>query len=551
MTVEQTPPTKGKTGSHLNRINVIQYLSIALVLIVVASVRIRLFTLPLERDEGEFAYMGQLLLKGIPPFTDAYTMKLPGVSIAYAFFMLLFGQTPTGIHAGLLIINAACICAVYLLAKRLCNHTTALFSSASYAVMSLSFSVAGSFAHATHFVVLFALFGFLLLLEAAEKWHFSYLCASGLCFGVAFTMKQHAAPFLLFALLYLAWRAVTSSNRDSGAKIRGVLLFLTAMLTPYLLILFWMFTCSNFSTFWFWTVQYARAYSSPPSSIEGSAHFMATFENIVSLQLPFWLLAGYGFLQLVTQKKCTTHTPFLCGFLVFSFMAICPAFVFRNHYFILLLPAISLLIGSAIGSLSPPLPSGSGEKYIFSIPLVLFLAASAHTLYMEKEHFFVQSPQEVCRAVTGSNPFPEAPHIARYLKEHTTANDHIAVLGSEPEILFYGDRRSATGYIYMYGLMEEQPFAKQMQREMMREIEQTRPKYLVYTHVSLSWLEQPASQKTILDWSKSYLQNYYERVGVIDMKEGTKTVYLWDADSIDYVPTSAFYLTIFKRREGV
>ena len=43
-----------------------------------AFVRLRLLDFPLERDEGEYAYAGQLMLQGIPPYKLAYNMKLPG-----------------------------------------------------------------------------------------------------------------------------------------------------------------------------------------------------------------------------------------------------------------------------------------------------------------------------------------------------------------------------------------------------------------------------------------------------------------------------------------
>jgi len=47
------------------------------------------------------------------------------------------------------------------------------------------------------------------------------------------------------------------------------------------------------------------------------------------------------------------------------------------------------------------------------------------------------------------------------------------VLGSEPQIYFYSGRRSATGYLYMYSLTEEQKYALRMQKEMIGEIEKT------------------------------------------------------------------------------
>src|SRR5713101_1126437 len=79
----------------------------ALAIGIVALIRIRLLAIPLERDEGEYAYAGQLMLQGIPPYKLAYNMKFPGIYAAYALIMALFGQTPVGIHMGLLLINLA------------------------------------------------------------------------------------------------------------------------------------------------------------------------------------------------------------------------------------------------------------------------------------------------------------------------------------------------------------------------------------------------------------------------------------------------------------
>ena len=56
--------------------------------------RVHLFGIPLDRDEGEYAYSGQLLLQGFLPYAKVYSMKLPGVSGAYALMMAIFGQTP-------------------------------------------------------------------------------------------------------------------------------------------------------------------------------------------------------------------------------------------------------------------------------------------------------------------------------------------------------------------------------------------------------------------------------------------------------------------------
>ena len=49
-------------------------IAIFLVILLVAGIRFRLLEMPLERDEGEYAYAGQLILQGIPPYELAYNM---------------------------------------------------------------------------------------------------------------------------------------------------------------------------------------------------------------------------------------------------------------------------------------------------------------------------------------------------------------------------------------------------------------------------------------------------------------------------------------------
>src|ERR1700747_3825912 len=89
--------------------------ALAIILGFSIFVRWRLADMPLERDEAEYAYAGQLILQGIPPYKLAYNMKFPGTYAAYAAIMSIFGQTITGIHLGLLLVNAATIILLFFL----------------------------------------------------------------------------------------------------------------------------------------------------------------------------------------------------------------------------------------------------------------------------------------------------------------------------------------------------------------------------------------------------------------------------------------------------
>jgi hypothetical protein len=524
------------------------YILLALILTVVLYIRIRLINVPLERDEGEFAYMGQLLLQGIPPFTHAYTMKLPGASIMYAMIMFLFGQTTAAIHVGLLIVNGICIYLVYLLTYRLFDRNAAWVSCASYAVLSLSNSVNGVFAHATHFVVLFALAGFLLLLRSIEDRRISLMFISGICFGLAITMKQHAALLFIFAVVYLLWGILKNSAEDRKYSWQGVAIFLFGTIIPYALIVLLIVTLGDFTNFWFWTVQYAREYTSISSITKGFDNFKIVFGNIVKFQMTLWLIAGSGCVFLCISKRGCSDRFFVVGFIVFSFFSICPGLYFRGHYFVMLLPAVAIMIGAGISSIGLFLSSSKAARVAPFITTSLFVAAITSCLYHEQDNFFTFTPREVSRAAYGSSPFPEALQIADYIKRHSSRADKILVLGSEPEIFFYADRLSATGHIYMYGLMEGQPYAERMQKQMIREIEAARPMYVVFVNVPTSWMVRKSSVKSVLNWANGYVGNLYEQVGVIDIISPSTTRYLWDDKSAGYTPVSPYYVGVFKRK---
>jgi hypothetical protein len=540
---------KERTIDSGRLVTYLQYILLALVLAVVAYVRIRLLQVPLERDEGEYAYMGQLLLNGIPPHVHVYSMKLPGVSVAYALIMGLFGQTPSGIHLGLLLVNGMCVLLVYLLALRLFDRDAAFPAAACYAVLSLSEFVYGIFAHATHFVVLFALAGFILLLRPGNRGRAPLLFLSGLCFGLAFTMKQPAALLIVCALLHLVRSSYHTRGSGRKARLTGIALFLCGVVVPYSLIVLWVLKAGAFDRFWFWTVTYVREYASGQTASQGLSTFVHVFPLIVKPQLPFWLLAGAGAFFLAAKRGRCTDRLLVAGLLFFTFIALCSGFYFRWHYFILILPAVALLAGASCTAIADMLvqEQRSNEWLRRLVPALLVMTAIGYGLYQERSYFFKLTPLEASAATYGTNPFQAAIEIGRYIKDHTSDTDRIAVLGSEPEIYFYAGRQSATAYIYMYGLMEDQPHAERMQRELIREIELANPKYCVFTKIAFSWLEGPSSPRIIFDWFEPYVEEHYEKVGVIELNDSA-SLYFWDTDAAKHAPGSESYLVVYKRK---
>src|SRR5205807_8384215 len=128
------------------------WILIGLTILFVLFVRVRLREMPLERDEGEYAFAGQLMLQGVAPYQEVYNMKLPGTYAAYAVIMALFGQTGAGIHAGLTLANAASILLIFLVGRKLLDEPAGIVAAISFALLSLSPSTLGLAAHASHFL---------------------------------------------------------------------------------------------------------------------------------------------------------------------------------------------------------------------------------------------------------------------------------------------------------------------------------------------------------------------------------------------------------------
>jgi general stress protein CsbA len=258
-----------------------------------------------------------------------------------------------------------------------------------------------------------------------------------------------------------------------------------------------------------------------------------------------WLIAAVGFSALFWSANARTYARFVAGFLLFSFLAVCPGFHFRPHYFIVMLPAVSLLAGLAVASAMDLFPRNS---VLWLGAVSVFVAAWGYPIVRQADFFFEEDPTAACRSIYGGNPFPEALRIADYVKSHTTETSRIAVLGSEPEIYFYSHRHSATGYIYTYGLTEKQPYALPMQREMISEIEAARPEYLIYVDMADSWDIRPDNDLLIFSWAHKYIQDHYELSGIADVLPPTQ--YRWGEDAKAYRPRSRDTIQVFKRKES-
>lgn len=537
----------------------LRWLAVALLLCSLATVlyvRLRLLNLPLERDEGEYAYAGQQILDGAPPYQHVYNMKMPGTYLAYAAIMAVFGETPAGIHMGLLLVNLSSIFLTFLLARRFLSFPAAVVSASAYALLALSPAFLGIAAHATHFVVLCVLLGLWMLLRFEANCHWTDCFSAGIFFGTAFLMKQPGMFFGIFGGLYViyvclrgtVWRSDQTKPKPARWLVPP-LVYAVGLALPFLTVCCWLKIAGVFPQFWFWTIDYARQYVAILSFTEGlknaAAQFILTFISATML----WAAGLFGAVLLGTKKQHINGRIFLVGFVVFSFAAVCPGWYFRSHYFIVLLPSAALLVGVAV---EWSLNWFRATPWLRLLPILVVAVALAQTLVLYRDVLFTAPLADVNSSTYHDNPFMAALEVAQHIKLNTSPADRIAVVGSEPEIYFYAHRPSSTGYIYTYPLMEPQPFARKMQAQMIHEIEEDPPVYLVLVSVQDSvssihyWDKAP--RQMLFNWVNEYVSRNMHLEGMIQLDNGRLSKAAWGTKASELAPTGSCLL-IYRRND--
>lgn len=510
--------------------------------IVLASalVRLRIAGLPLERDEGEYAYFGQLILRGEWPYVAAYNMKLPGIYYAYAAILALLGQTDVAIRVALLLVNAATIVLVAALARRFVGAGAALTAAAVYAVLSLGTSVVGFTANAEHFVLLPALAGLLLLQDGRAST--ARLLGAGLLLGISVVMKQ---PGAFFVACGAAWIAVSGAAPARVA--RDLALFGVAAALPYVLTCLAMLAGGAFEPFWFWTVLYLREYGTMLDLTVGLPELYGQLARMLAASPLAWLLAAAGVATLATPRLDRRARLRIVALVATSAAAVVPGLRFTDHYFVLVLPALSVLAALGADMLMLRLGAsrpGAARITATALPVLLFVLGVAH----DRATLLVRAPAENARAVYGVNPLAESIEIAQEIARRADPDDQIAVIGSEPQIYFYARRRAATGYVYMYPLMEPQPFARKMQHDMIAQLERARPRFLVLVNVDMSWSRRPDSSLEILDWAARTVDADYRQIGLVEIPPDAPARSVWGDGAPAAAPRTQSFIAVFERR---
>jgi 4-amino-4-deoxy-L-arabinose transferase-like glycosyltransferase len=466
--------------------SLILWLALAAVYVLL---RINIVSIPLDRDEGLFGYIGQTILDGGLPYRDVVDHKPPVAHYLYALAASFLPPTPAGIHIFIHIYTFGTLLACYGLSKALTGSKAAgLWTALAFAVVSSIPSVQGFAASTEIVLILPATLGLWCAVLAARKHQVRWLVLSGAMGALAFLTKQSGMLLALFSAAYLV-AAACRGSAPLHRKLRAILMrslwWVLGFLVPIALITVYFGLRGGFADLIYWVVTYNLDYAEAVHA--QSAAFLARAKDIIQPAtyeaLPVEMAAAGTILLLLLRRDSLGL--FLAGFLGFSLLATVPASY--KHYLVQLVPAVALAAGIGISRLCAWLPRGALHWCLGACISALVVGFPFATC---PKYYITAAPDELGRQIFGGNPFPEARRIADFVAARTNEKEQVFVLGSEAEILFYANRDGPTPFVLKYPLVS--PWSRrrnEYQQHVIAALAASPPRYIIMLDckASLSW----------------------------------------------------------------
>jgi hypothetical protein len=443
-------------------------------------VRAPFVSVPFERDEGEYAYIAQRILAGEVPYRDAFDQKPPGVFFVYAGAFLLLGQSIESIHLVMYAWTAATALVLFGCVRRLADGLAGCFAVLVFATASADPRLAANAANTEIFMLLPMVASVYCMVRALQtQSRFRWWLFCGALAAAACWFKQVAATNALYVAAVPAVAALRGRLRACGGLAAGA----TLATAPGLLALA---AAGAWHPFVDAVLLHNLQYSQTNSiAVVGELLAYRLAQQAPSLGV-FWALAAVALLfpKLIGRRSWAL----LAGWLVASAAGVSVGFFFRPHYFVQALPAIAALSGAVLGVAAARLLA---RPRIWAATLgsaALTALVVAPPILANAPIRGAGSPAAISREIYGMNPFPESLEIGKYIRRTSGPDDRVYIIGSEPQILFYAGRPSATRYIFFYPLTGNYPGVLERQRDVVAEVAAARPLYVVWSNFDASML---------------------------------------------------------------
>jgi hypothetical protein len=525
---------------------------LAILILLVYTIRSKFLLIPFERDEGIYCYMGKLLLEGKVPYVDFYEIKFPGLFYFYAFIIKLFGDSVAGVHRGFIFVNIITLLCVYHTCKNLFTPIAGIIGATTFALVSLTPNLSGFTVQSEHGVALFIALGalFYSITKIKKSLVYYFLFGASLCMAVM--IKQTAVFVALWGGLMLLIDFIFTKERNLKSFIKACLAFVGGAVLIVVIFFGIVYFKGGYKDMIYFTFEHTRQYSKSMPLEEGMKYFKYTRDAIVKDYSFFWIQGILSLLVLILPGINIKLKLFGITFGAACFLTIVPGYFFYGHYWIQLVPGLAIVSALTFFGITKLLENRlqSSKKYIKYAYLALFSILTFKHINANKSYYFHPNYTGILRAVYGNNPFPESMEIANYINQNAKPEDNIVLIGSEPQIYFYTKKKAPSRHAYFTAVVNSGEKPKIWQKEYIAGIEKVKPRYIVFFNHQFSLLVQPGADQYVFEWANKYIPANYKVVGYADMiNEGYSTNYVWgEQQAATYKPQSPMYAIVFERK---
>jgi len=498
----------------------------ALLVIVVIAICLRLATapIPLERDEGEYAYIGWRWLQGAIPYLDSFNQKTPGSFAVYAAVLHSIGSSPTALHWGLQLYNLATLALIFWLGLRLFGPAEAFAAALLACLLTADPNLFGNAANTETLAMLPLTAATIAALRASESGGRRWCALTGALGATALLFKPQVAPiaifhFLAIAMTHTRWLTTLWSFGLGCAAVLGLAG-----------VYFW--GESALWPMWDATVRFNLHYA---TGVRLASYPTMLIKQMGPTLYGLWPIYAAVLLGLVMPAVGTPSAPtrdartprgsrrswlWVATWLAASLVAAASGGWFRRHYFHLVIPPASLMAAVGLRALAGGLLSRRRAGLLCAGMALAIVAFCVHGSWW---YYGPGSPTAKSRRLYGANPFAESPAVGDFLAARSEPRDRIFVYGSEPQILFYAQRESASRYNFVYALNLPFDEARNRQLEVLKELGQRPPRLIVATFHQASHLEGRSTPQDLRRGLRELLDSTYQLLAVVPYRMDAET----------------------------
>ncbi|MBN1128946.1 MAG: glycosyltransferase family 39 protein [Chitinispirillaceae bacterium] len=463
------------------------------------------FSMPFERDEGEYAFAAWVLDEGGVPYVDTFLQKPPLIVYVYWLAHKIGPFTLWAPRLMLALFNVFTLLFLFLFVKKQAGAIPGM-ATVLMAIPLLSARAFTGVAANTEPFMLMPLTGLLVLsfykTGSAKAW--VWLLA-GACAAFALLFKPIAALPAAAILVYWCLRqykqqhSIRLLTRNTLLCVCGGAGTTAAVLLPILL-------RGGIDEFWFQTVVYnARYIRSFNTTFPSSFYFfLGVFWDL------WWPLVVLALASVILRPR---HWIFLWVAVLLSLLTVMRSSL--GHYYLMVAPFFVCIASLTLARLWHLMGARIPQQRVARVlqgGTLLFVMAVILSFPIDTQ-YRLSGPDLSLYLYGKHHPFIESSLMASQVRSHTREDDLIFIAGSEPQIYYFSRRRSASKYDITFPLFLDTPYREQCQRDVIQELSRNKPAAIIVAQTSTSGVWDKGVPTMFVDFLRHFTAQHYRLVG--------------------------------------